>query len=144
MLTSKHGCVWKLLGKFCLCRLQLLKALVHYHTRLQSQVGIQRASVHLVVSGGLRFPSRLLLSQNRTLSIIFPPGGPGSSLSKALLTPQLEMLLKRLGPLRNGGYQQPVLLSLSGVCQSLMDLMTWRSYKTPALDYMQLINHMAS
>ena len=94
MLTSKHGWVWKFLGKICLCLLQLLKALVHYHSRLQSQVGIQRASVHLVVSGGLLFPSRLLLSQNRTLSIIFPPGGPGSCQSKALLTPQLEMLFK--------------------------------------------------
>lgn len=91
MLASKHDYVWKLLGRLCLCVLQWLKALLHYCPSLQRQIGIQRATVHLIVSGGLWFPSRLLLSQNRTLSIILPPAGPGSSQTKVWLTPQHEL-----------------------------------------------------
>lgn len=45
--------------------------------------------MQLVVSGGLWFPSRLLLSQNSALSI-FPSEGPVQGIAR----PQLGLLLK--------------------------------------------------
>lgn len=45
--------------------------------------------MQLVVSGGLWFPSRLLLSQNSALSI-FPSEGPAQRIAR----PQLGLLLK--------------------------------------------------